>query len=156
MKNNLYASVHAIERFVQYGFANTDHPKEELEEILNFSKKTGKTGQGTQIYSSGSRPEIRFIVKEDTCVTILPPLEDEVEEEDDFLASEKKHAFEMIESLRQEIEKNPEKIEKIALEIQQKKNEIKLKQAEKEALLTKNKQEKELLKYYEQKFSLIP
>lgn len=159
MKNGLYASVHAIERYVEYGFANTNDPKEEVEEMLKFSKKVGKTAQGTQIYSSGSRPEIRFVVKEDTCVTVLPPLaliEDE-DEEDDVTAREKKYTLEMIETLKEKTKNNLEEIDKITLELEELKKDFKKYVAQEQKKLEKiwseNKRERELLKYYESRLS---
>jgi FtsZ-binding cell division protein ZapB len=151
MKNGLYASVHAIERYVEYGFANTNDPKEEVEEMLKFSKKVGKTAQGTQIYSSGSRPEIRFVVKEDTCVTVLPPLEQvEDEDEDDVTAREKKYTLEMIETLKEKTKNNLEEIDKITLELEELKKDFKKyvaqEQKKLEEIRSKNKRERELKK----------
>jgi hypothetical protein len=66
---------HSVDQFVRRFEPNMLRPEARslMLELLNGSKRVGKTLKGDQIVSSDMRQEVRFVVKDlDVCVTVLP------------------------------------------------------------------------------------
>lgn len=68
-------TAHAIEQYISRWARDrfVKDAKEELLHLLETSKKTDRTANGDDVFTSDSNPEIRMVIKDrDVCITVLP------------------------------------------------------------------------------------
>lgn len=128
---------HAIEQYISRWEPekNAKQAQIDLIELLNSAKKVSNTAAGDAVYTSGTRPEIRMVIKDrNVCVTVLPNHSNLDTEEDyqsmivEKFAEEKAAIQFQIDCLSKDIESIDYKLNELgqkAKELRQNKGDIK-------------------------------
>lgn len=113
-----YITQHAVEQYIRRWAPEQTFEKarSELNILLTGCKTIGKSPLGDSIVVSGSRPEVRMILKDrNVCVTVLPRYQEDEKIEDILIANEQINTEyqNRVQYLKQEITQRTEQIEKL-------------------------------------------